>query len=77
MGVPRLRVFAGPNGSGKSTIKGEMDPFLIKTYVNADDLEKEAKATGFIDLAAFDIEVTLPELIAFRYRRHRVGIPHR
>jgi predicted ABC-type ATPase len=47
--VPRLRVFAGPNGLGKSTIKGDLDPALIKTYVNADELEKEAKATGFID----------------------------
>lgn len=65
MDVPRLRVFAGPNGSGKSTIKGDLDPSLIKTYVNADELEKEAKATGFIDLSAFNIEVALPELLAF------------
>ena len=63
--VPRLRVFAGPNGSGKSTIKGELDPALIKTYVNAYELEKEAKASGFVDLSPFDIEVALPELLAF------------
>jgi predicted ABC-type ATPase len=63
--VPRLRVFAGPNGSGKSTIKGDLDPALIKTYVNADELEKEAKATGFIDLSIFGIAVTLEELLAF------------
>jgi predicted ABC-type ATPase len=65
MTVPRFRVFAGPNGSGKSTIKEEIDPQLIKIYVNADDLEKEAKATGFIDLGAFEVATTLPELIAF------------
>lgn len=63
--MPRLRVFAGPNGSGKSTIKGALAPALIKTYVNADDLEKEAKTTGFIDLSVFGITITLPELIAF------------
>lgn len=65
MAVPRLRVFAGPNGSGKSTIKGDLDPALIKTYVNADELEKEAKATGFIDLSIFGIEITLAELLSF------------
>jgi predicted ABC-type ATPase len=54
--VPRLRVFAGPNGSGKSTIKDRINPDLIKAYVNADELEKEAKVTGFIDLAAFAID---------------------
>lgn len=42
-----------------------MAPALIKTYVNADDLEKEAKTTGFIDLSVFGITITLPELIAF------------
>jgi predicted ABC-type ATPase len=63
--VPRLRVFAGPNGSGKSTIKGDLDPRLIKTYLNADELEKEAKATGFIDLSAFGVQTTTVELLAF------------
>lgn len=55
MGVPRLRVFAGPNGSGKSTIKADMAASLVRTYINADELEKEARATGFIDVAAFGL----------------------
>jgi predicted ABC-type ATPase len=63
--VPRLRVFAGPNGSGKSTIKETLSPALIKTYVNADELEKEAKITGFVDLSAFGLNPALPELLAF------------
>ena len=63
--MPRLRVFAGPNGSGKSTIKASLPPELIKTYVNADELEKEAKATGFVDLSPFGVDVALPELLAF------------
>ncbi|MNF75542.1 MULTISPECIES: zeta toxin family protein [unclassified Pseudomonas] len=72
MVVPRFRVFAGPNGSGKSTIKGEIDPALIKMYVNADDLEKEAKATGFIDLATFEVATTLPELLTFHAEHYLV-----
>jgi predicted ABC-type ATPase len=38
--------------------------------VNADELEKEAKASGFVDLSPFDIEVTLPELLAFHTEHH-------
>lgn len=70
--MPRLRVFAGPNGSGKSTIKGDIDPVLIKTYVNADELEKEAKTTGFIDLDVFDVATTLPELLAFHAEHYLI-----
>lgn len=55
---PRLRVFAGPNGSGKSTLKRILDPELIYIYVNADDLEREAKDGGAIDLAPFAINPT-------------------
>lgn len=70
--MPRLRVFAGPNGSGKSTIKSRISPALIKTYVNADDLEKEAKATGFIDLSLFELGVTLPQLLEFHTTHHLI-----
>ena len=70
--MPRLRIFAGPNGSGKSTIKDELSPALIKTYVNADELEKEAEATGFIDLSIFDIDVALPDLLAFHAEHHLI-----
>jgi predicted ABC-type ATPase len=63
--VPRLRVFAGPNGSGKSTIKSEISPHLISTYVNADDIEKDVRETGFLDLAPFNIVTTPEELRGF------------
>jgi predicted ABC-type ATPase len=63
--VPRLRVFAGPNGSGKSTIKHILAPELIYTYVNADDLEREAKERGEIDLAPFAINRSQDEFRAF------------
>jgi predicted ABC-type ATPase len=65
MPEPRLRVFAGPNGSGKSTIKDVVPSHLIYTYVNADELEKEAKATGSVDLTVFDIDTTQNALREF------------
>jgi predicted ABC-type ATPase len=63
--VPRLRVFAGPNGSGKSTIKDRVPPHLIYTYVNADELQKEAVATGAVDLTPFGITTTTEDIQAF------------
>ncbi|WP_341962106.1 hypothetical protein [Pseudomonas sp. RC10] len=65
MPVPRLRVFAGPNGSGKSTIKDQISPGLISSYVNADEIEKEVKQSGFLDLDPFNIETSLAELRTF------------
>ncbi|KAF0865840.1 zeta toxin family protein [Pseudomonas sp. LD120] len=72
MAVPRLRVFAGPNGSGKSTIKGNLNPTLVKTYVNADELEREAKTSGCIDLAIFGIDTTLSELHTFHAQHYLI-----
>jgi len=63
--VPRLRVFAGPNGSGKSTIKDQVPPNLINIYVNADEIEKAAKADGVIDLAPFEVQATTDEIRVF------------
>lgn len=65
MPVPRLRVFAGPNGSGKSTIKRILDPQLIYTYVNADDLEREARDSSKIDFKQFSVSPTQPEFRQF------------
>ena len=63
--MPRLRIFAGPNGSGKSTIKDQIAPNLIATYVNADDIEKSVKATGFLDLTTFNLCTTAAKLQEF------------
>ncbi len=62
MGAPKLRFFAGPNGSGKSTIKDQIPAGLINVYINADDLEKAAHATGFINLTEFNISPSLQKL---------------
>lgn len=63
--TPRLRVFAGPNGSGKSTIKEQVPANLIDTYVNADEIEKAAKADGFVDLSPFKVKATAEHVRAF------------
>lgn len=70
MAIPRLRVFAGPNGSGKSTIKALVPPELINIYVNADEIEKAARETGFVDLSAYGIVSTTETLQAFFEHHH-------
>lgn len=70
METPRLRVFAGPNGSGKSTIKALIPVALINIYVNADEIEKAARETGFVDLSAYGIVSTTEALQAFFERHH-------
>lgn len=53
---PRLRVLAGPNGSGKSTIKPDLKPQWIGVFVNADEMEKELKASGgYLDLGSLGV----------------------
>ena len=52
---PRLRVFAGPNGSGKSTIHEILKPEWIGVYVNADEIEKQLRGTGALDLNSFEL----------------------
>lgn len=63
--VPRVRMFAGPNGSGKSTIKDMLPPQWLGVYVNADELEKTARAEGLLNLADFEVHTCTEELQAF------------
>lgn len=64
-GIPRLRMFAGPNGSGKSTIKAVIRPELLGVYINPDEIEKEIRERDFLDLAAFPVQTTAAEILAF------------
>lgn len=52
---PRLRVFAGPNGSGKSTIFDVLKPEWIGVYVNADEIEKQLRQSGALNLNTFEL----------------------
>lgn len=58
-------MFAGPNGSGKSTIKSIIPAELVGAYVNADELEKEFRAQGSIDLAVFGIDPDQEDVHSF------------
>lgn len=52
-----MRVFAGPNGSGKSPLFQSIKRMLqIDHFVNADEIEKNLKETGFINLYDFGIK---------------------
>jgi predicted ABC-type ATPase len=48
-------MFAGPNGSGKSTFKTMIRRELLGVYINPDEIEKEIRDQGFLDLTAFQI----------------------
>lgn len=51
----RIRMFGGPNGSGKSTVLDELRKSWLGIYVNADDIEREWKHNGFLDLNQFEL----------------------
>lgn len=61
----RLRIFAGPNGSGKSTITSVVSPELLGIYINPDDMEKEIREKGNLDLKNYQIEINQQEILSF------------
>ena len=63
--VPRLRMFAGPNGSGKSTIKDMLPPEWLGIYINADDIEKSIRTSGYLNLSDFQVAANPSEFQAF------------
>ncbi|MFD2532984.1 hypothetical protein [Gracilimonas halophila] len=83
MGKKRLRMFAGPNGSGKSELIKELEEREIPLgpLVNADNIAKKLKESGFIDLSDYKLKnitqanwdeaiKSIPELIS---RIKRIG----
>ncbi len=69
-----MRVFAGPNGSGKSTILALLRPEWIGAYVNADDIERQLKSTGTLDLNDFGLQPGR-EALQNDMRAHLAGSP--
>ena len=65
MEIPRIRMFAGPNGSGKSTIKAVVSAKLLGHYLNPDEIEKEIKAKGYLDIRGYNIQTNVQEIRAF------------
>lgn len=65
MEIPRLRMFAGPNGSGKSTIKSVVSSKLLGYYLNPDEIEKEIKEKGYLDIRGYNIQTNQLEIRTF------------
>lgn len=63
--TPRFRMFAGPNGSGKSTLKTVLRPELLGVYLNPDEVERELKRTGGLDLRPYRVGFAEAELKDF------------
>lgn len=62
---PRMRMFAGPNGSGKSSLKTVLRPELLGVYINPDEIEKEVKTSGFLDLSSYKVEASKQEVLEY------------
>lgn len=58
-------MFAGPNGSGKSTLKSVLPARLLGTYLNPDDIEREIREAGSLNLATFGVTATGIEVEQF------------
>ncbi|MCU0348548.1 MAG: zeta toxin family protein [Saprospiraceae bacterium] len=62
----RMRVFAGPNGSGKSAVYNLVrQQYRIGYYVNADNIEKELREKGFIQLSDLGIQISPDQFQAY------------
>ena len=55
-------MFAGPNGSGKTTVKNGLPSKLFEVYVNPDDIEKEIRDEGILNLTPFGISLSTDEI---------------
>jgi predicted ABC-type ATPase len=65
-GGRRFRIFAGPNGSGKSTLFETFSKrYAPGVFVNADELEKKYRSSGYISLHQFGIQVDHDEFSQF------------
>lgn len=66
---PKLRIFAGPNGSGKTSLVNNF-PTAIKLgiVVNADDIEKEFRQKGKLNITSFGVKFDKKSLLA-HFRR--------
>jgi len=58
-------MFAGPNGSGKSTFNRLIPAHLKGVYINADDIERAIRETGYFDFSTFSIELYKHDAISF------------
>jgi len=60
-----MRMFAGPNDSGKSSLKAVLPTGLEGIYLNPDDLERNARERGFVDLLEYGLSGDAARALAF------------
>ena len=60
-----MRVFGGPNGSGKSTLKSVLPAALLGVYLNPDEIERQIRDQGFLDLNVYGVVTTADEVLPF------------
>ncbi len=60
-----MRVFAGPNGSGKSTLKSVLPQKLLGVYLNPDDIERDIRVRGFLDLRTYKVASSAEDTLRF------------
>lgn len=68
MGIPRLRMFAGPNGAGKNTIKDIIPTQRKGVYINPDDIESDAKASGTLYFEDYSVYLSKTEIEHYFYQ---------
>jgi predicted ABC-type ATPase len=66
-------MFAGPNGSGKSTLKHYLRKELLGVYLNPDEIEKEIRKLGFLNLATYGVTATAGEVLSFFQKSSLLG----
>jgi predicted ABC-type ATPase len=58
-------MFAGPNGSGKTTLKSYLQDINFGRYVNPDEIEREVRDSGVLDLRQFGVRPSMEEVTEF------------
>ncbi len=58
-------MLAGPNGSGKSTLKNVIGSKLLGAFINADELEADANAAGFVNFNDYNINIEYSALAQY------------
>lgn len=60
-----MRMFAGPNGSGKSTLKSVLPSALLGVYINPDEIERDIRIRGFLDLTIYGVSTDADTALGF------------
>lgn len=71
----RVRIYAGSNGSGKSSLyKVISKEYISGIFVNADEIEKQLKTIGFVDLTEFNLKVDANQFEQFKNLRSSLSL---